>query len=119
MEGKLANVDRLIAELASRAHGLVTRGQLLAAGVSSGQIEVRLAFGALIAVYRGVYRVGHAAPNVEAHYLAAVLACGEGALLAGVPAAHLRGARSRRVAAARGRHHDGAAPREHRHPSAS
>ena len=76
MEGKLATVDRLIAELASRAHGLVTRRQLLAAGVSSGQIEMRLASGALIAVFRGVYRVGHAAPNLEAHYLAAVLACG-------------------------------------------
>ena len=77
--------------MAASAHGLVTRGQLLAAGLSRGQIEARLARGALIAVFPGVYRVGHAAPNLEAHYLAAVLACGEGALLAGLACGHLRG----------------------------
>jgi very-short-patch-repair endonuclease len=38
-------------------------------------------------VHPGVYRVGHLAPNVEARYLAAVLACGEGAVLSGMPAA--------------------------------
>jgi very-short-patch-repair endonuclease len=42
-------------------------------------------------VHRGVYRVGHRAPSVEAGYLAAVLACGEGALLSGRAAAHLFG----------------------------
>jgi hypothetical protein len=30
-------------------------------------------------------RLGHRAPSVEARYLAAVLACGEGALLSGRP----------------------------------
>jgi hypothetical protein len=34
-------------------------------------------------VHRGVYRVGHRAPSVEARYLAAVLACGDGAVLSG------------------------------------
>ena len=33
--------------------------------------------GALLPVHRGVYRVGHRAPSVDARYLAAVLACGE------------------------------------------
>ena len=45
--------------------------------------------GGLIRVHRGVYRVGHRAPSVEATYLAAVLAAGEGALLSGRAAAHL------------------------------
>jgi hypothetical protein len=42
-------------------------------------------------VYSGVYRVGHRAPSVEAGYVAAVKACGEGALLSGKAAAHLFG----------------------------
>jgi hypothetical protein len=47
--------------------------------------------GALIQEYRGVYRVGHRAPSVEARYLAAVRACGPGAALSGHAAAHLLG----------------------------
>jgi hypothetical protein len=47
--------------------------------------------GALIAVHRGVYRVGHRAPNREAQYMAAVKACGDGALLCGRAGAHLWG----------------------------
>jgi hypothetical protein len=38
-----------------------------------------------------VYRVGHRAPSVEARYLAAVLACGDGAVLSGRAAGHLLG----------------------------
>jgi hypothetical protein len=47
--------------------------------------------GSLIRVHRGVYRVGHAAPSMEAQYLAAVKACGSEALLARRPAAYLFG----------------------------
>ena len=50
-----------------------------------------MARGSLIVIYPGVYRVGHAAPSVEATYLAAVRACGEGALLMGPAAAFLYG----------------------------
>jgi hypothetical protein len=80
-----------IAAIAARNHGVVTRTQLLFAGVTSRQIERRLESGALISVYRGVYRVGHAAPSVEACYLAAVRACGDAAVLSGRAAAHLWG----------------------------
>jgi very-short-patch-repair endonuclease len=38
-----------------------------------------------------VYRVGHRAPSIEARYLAAVSAAGEGSVLSGRAAAHLRG----------------------------
>jgi hypothetical protein len=38
-------------------------------------------------VHRGVYRLGHRAPSIEASYMAAVLACGEGAVLSGLAAA--------------------------------
>src|SRR5688572_12065506 len=42
-------------------------------------------------MFRGVYRVGHAAPSLLATYMAAVLACGPGALLRGPSAAYLEG----------------------------
>jgi hypothetical protein len=77
--------------LAGSQHGVVTRAQLLRAGVTLAELEHRLGTGALLPVHRGVYRVGHSAPSVEARYLAAVLACGEGALLSGRAAAHLFG----------------------------
>jgi hypothetical protein len=70
---------------------VVTRRELLRAGISAKQIDRRLVTGPLFAVFRGVYRVGHTAPSVDAHYLAAVKACGAEALLSGQAAAHLLG----------------------------
>ena len=80
-----------MAGLARRAHGVVTRRELLAAGVSPRQIHRRLRRGTLIVAHPGVYRVGHRAPSVEARYTAAVKAAGEGALLSGLAAAWLWG----------------------------
>jgi hypothetical protein len=91
MAPQVSTVEAVIAELASRSHGVVTRGQLRAAGVTSDEIRHRLSLGALLREHRGVYRVGHRAPSVEARYLAAVWACGEGAVLSGRAAAHLWG----------------------------
>jgi hypothetical protein len=87
--GVQTGTDRVIARLAGQAHGIVTRRRLRSADVSQREIERRIARGSLIVVHRGVYRVGHAAPSIEATYLAGVLACGEGAHLAGHAAAHL------------------------------
>jgi hypothetical protein len=75
-----------LAEIAAGAHGVVTRPELLAAGLSNNQIYGRLRTGSLHCQYPGVYRVGHEAPSLEATYLAAVLACGPEALLCGLPA---------------------------------
>jgi very-short-patch-repair endonuclease len=61
------------------------------AGISLDEIKHRLRTGALLREYRGVYRVGHRAPSTDARYLAAVRACGEGALLNGRAAGHLLG----------------------------
>jgi predicted transcriptional regulator of viral defense system len=77
--------------LATSAKGVATRRELLDAGISSDQIKHRLATGALIRKHQGVYLVGHQAPSVQASYLAAVKACGEGALLSGLAAAQLYG----------------------------
>jgi very-short-patch-repair endonuclease len=83
--------EREIARIAEDQHGVVTRAQLLVAGVSAKEIKSRLRTGALLVEHRGVYRVGHRAPSLEARYFAAVAACGEGALLSGRAAAHLLG----------------------------
>jgi very-short-patch-repair endonuclease len=82
---------RLIGTLAAGSHGVVTRAELVRAGITLDEIKHRLRTGALLREHRGVYRVGHRAPSVEARYLAAVLACGEGALLSGPAAGHLWG----------------------------
>lgn len=65
------------------------RAQLLDAGIAPSAINRRLADGSLIPQYRGVYRVGHCAPSVDATYMAAVLACGDGAALCCRSAGHL------------------------------
>jgi len=69
----------------------VTRTQLLEAGVTPKAIKSRVRAGGLLREHRGVYRVGHRAPSIEATYLAAVFAGGGGAVLSGRAAAHLWG----------------------------
>jgi very-short-patch-repair endonuclease len=91
MDPQLNMVPVVIARLARKQHGVVTRTQLLREGVTAQQIRGRVRSGALHRVYRGVYRVGHRAPSMEADYLAAVLACGPEARLSGRAAAHLLG----------------------------
>jgi very-short-patch-repair endonuclease len=88
---KGTTAEEILAELASRSHGVATRRELLRAGVTPAEIKHRLGTGALIRIHRGVFRVGHRAPSVEARYLAAVKACGDRSLLAGRAAAHLFG----------------------------
>lgn len=87
----MKTVEERIAAIATQAHGIVTYRELLAAGVTKREVEHRVRCGVLIRLYRGVYRVGHEAPSVEASYMAAVKAGGDGALLCGCAAAHLLG----------------------------
>src|SRR5437763_245513 len=84
-------VDHEVAAIASRAHGVVGRDELIGVGLSPAWIRHRLNAGTLIKKYRGVYRVGHQAPSMEADYLAAVKACGGGAVLTGRAAGYLLG----------------------------
>ena len=65
-------VERRLAGLSRRAHGVVTWAEARRAGITPEQLKHRVRTGALIRVHRGVYRVGHAAPSYEARYLAAV-----------------------------------------------
>ena len=89
MAPRSRTADQIISEFATRQHGCVTRAQLLGAQVTDDEIRERRGKGLLIPVFPGVYRVGHRAPSTEALYMAAVLACGKGALLGERAAAHL------------------------------
>jgi very-short-patch-repair endonuclease len=74
------HTDVVIERLAAVQHGVVSRRQLLVAGVSARAIDGRIAAGRLHVVERGVYRVG-LTPGRRARELAAVLACGPQAVL--------------------------------------
>lgn len=82
--------DLLIDELARRQHAIVTRAQLVESGVPEGAVQRRAASGRLVRVHRGVYVVGPIAPD-RAREMAAVLACGRGAVLSHRSAASLWG----------------------------
>ncbi len=82
--------DRLIAAMAAPQHGVVARSQLLARGVSRSQIAGRLQAGRLHQMHRGVYAVGHRPRTDDALWVAAVLACGAGAMLSHRSAGALR-----------------------------
>lgn len=86
-----AGVDRLLAALAGRQHGVVGRWQLLDRGVSRRAIDTRLATGRLHPLHQGVYAVGHAAIGRRARWMAAVLAAGPEAALSHRSAAQLWG----------------------------
>jgi very-short-patch-repair endonuclease len=91
MRHKLAKPDRTVAEIAARQHGVVNRKQLSWAGLSPKAISRRVQAGRLHRLYRGVYAVGHTNLSREGRWLAAVFACGEGAVLSHENAAHLLG----------------------------
>src|SRR4051794_7928508 len=85
--------DVLIAALADRQHGVVARRQLVALGLSARAIDHRLKHGRLHLLHRGVYAVGHRVLSQRGRWMAAVLACGVGAVLGHRSAAALWGIR--------------------------
>jgi very-short-patch-repair endonuclease/predicted transcriptional regulator of viral defense system len=86
--------------VATRQHGVVGRRQLLALGFGEGTIKRWLKSGRLHRLHREAYAVGHARVDRRGRWLAAVLACAEGATLSHRSAAELWGlarARSGRI----------------------
>lgn len=81
--------DRVLAWFADRQHGVVSREQLLAAGVSAQAIGRAVRAGRLRPLFRGVYAVGHIAVRREGWWMGALLACGGGAALSHQTAATL------------------------------
>ncbi len=88
-----AHSDRVIAALAAAQYGVVSRRQLLDAGITRPMVERRLTSRHLVPLHRGVYAVGHARLTRDGHWLAAVLAAGPGAVLSHREAAALHGLR--------------------------
>jgi hypothetical protein len=74
---------------AGRQHGVVARRQLLDLGFNSREIEHRVGRGRLHLAMRGVYAVGWPRLTGERRWMAAVLACGDGAMLSHRSAASL------------------------------
>jgi very-short-patch-repair endonuclease len=73
--------DERVAELAAKQWGVVSTGQLRTLGLQRGAVAYRVRAGRLHPVFRGVYAVGHRRLGREGRTLAAVLACGPGAVL--------------------------------------
>jgi hypothetical protein len=78
--------DAEVAALAARQHGVVTRRQLLALGLSNSAIDRSARGGRLHRLHRGVFAVGHTVLTVDGRWMAATLATG-GVLSHGTAAA--------------------------------
>ena len=85
------DLDRAMAALAGRQHGVVARWQLLDLEMAPGSVKARVRHGGLHLVHRGVYAVGHRAITVESRWMAAVLAFGPDAVLSHRSAGQLWG----------------------------
>jgi hypothetical protein len=82
---------REVADVAAAQHGVVARRQLDAAGFAAWTIEHQLETGRLHRVHRGVYALGHMRLTPRGRWMAAVLACGDGAVLSHQSAFSLQG----------------------------
>lgn len=93
-----ATFEEVVSHLAAGQHGVVTRAQLTAEGISRDVIDHRVHTRRLQSLHRGVYLVGPVAPP-HARAMAACLACGPNACLSHRSAGALWGLlkRSRRA----------------------
>ena len=95
-DGKECGLDareatRVLAEIAGRQHGVITRSQALGAGLLREMIASRVRKGWLVPVFRSVYAVGLARLDRRGRWMAATLAAGSGAVLSRRSAAALHG----------------------------
>ena len=98
-------LDERLAKLASRQHGVVSLGQLRKLGLTASGVRGRVEIGRLHTVHRAVYSlvpVNLLGRNGRA--IAAVLACGPGAVLSHRSAAALHGLRDAGLQAIFARH---------------
>ena len=85
------DISGAAAELANWQAGVISRQQLLAAGLTSQMIATRLERGRWQQLYRGVYAAFTGPPPRKAWLWAAVLRAGPGAVLSHLTAAELHG----------------------------
>ena len=87
----MSSLFDIATRLAARQEGRVTRAQLIDAGVDTHRIRRWVADGRLYRVHVGVYAIGRPVPSMRGDFMAAVLACGRGAVLSHWAAAVLLG----------------------------
>ena len=75
------NADVRVAALAADEWAVLTTAQLLDCGLSRSGVARRVRNGRLHPKHLGVFAVGHPAITLEGRFLAAVKACGPGAVL--------------------------------------
>ncbi|MDQ4070195.1 MAG: type IV toxin-antitoxin system AbiEi family antitoxin domain-containing protein [Actinomycetota bacterium] len=85
------DADLTIARLAATQHGVVTRKQLLAAGMAGHLVVHRVRKGLLVPVHAGVYRVAATAATWHQRMMAATLAAGPQAVASHRAAGFLHG----------------------------
>lgn len=85
------HLNRRLVAAGRQTFGIVTRSQLLGMGLTERQIDYRLRCGALWPTFRSAYSVGVPAASWRSIWMAAVLACGPQAMLAGPSGAALWG----------------------------
>ncbi len=81
----MKSIEAMIAETGARQHGVVTRAQLIQAGLTADAIRSRVRAGRLLSLHRGVYLLGTLrGPLLPVRHreMAAMLACGRGAVVA-------------------------------------
>lgn len=86
-----ARPDLLVAQVADDAWAILTSAELQACGLTRNGIARRRRDGHLHLLHRGVYAVGHPTPPWQGRLLAAVKACGPGAVASRFSAAALAG----------------------------
>ena len=82
-------VERAIARVAGRQDNVITLEQLLDAGLGRGAIEHRVKARTMRHMHRAVYLLGAAPPTQMARARAAVMACGDGAVISHRSAAEM------------------------------
>jgi very-short-patch-repair endonuclease len=80
-----------VARISERQHGAVSRDQLRKVGLTKAAIEQATVTGRLYPLFRSTFAVGHPRRDRSCRLLAAVLACGEGAVVSHGTAAALHG----------------------------
>jgi hypothetical protein len=92
-ESAQTNWDTEIARIAAAQYGVITARQLMAVGLGRAAITARRRRGYLIDLFRGVYAVAYKPVTPHGTWMAATLACGQGAVLSHAAAAALWGIR--------------------------
>jgi hypothetical protein len=91
MRTQIASRGHRLSQFAENEHGVAGLDDLLRLGFSRSSVKRWAANGRLHRIHRGVYAVGRAELNVYGRWLAAVKACGPGAVLSHRTAAALWG----------------------------